>query len=158
MMPAPEPVSPAATIWRGFRMKCPNCGTGRLFGRFLQVVDRCADCGEELHHHRADDFPPYLVIFAVGHAVVPAVLAVEIDYAPPIWLQFVIWLPLTFILALALMQPVKGAVVALQWQLGLAGFEPSKLRRLAAALRYPPSLVRARSSGPNLANSATTRS
>ena len=71
-------------------MRCPNCGTGRLFGRFLKVVDHCPECGEELFHQRADDFPPYLVIFAVGHVVVTAVLAVEIDYAPPIWLQFLV--------------------------------------------------------------------
>ena len=114
-------------------MRCPNCGTGRLFGRFLKVVDHCPECGEELFHQRADDFPPYLVIFAVGHVVVTAVLAVEIDYAPPIWLQFLVWLPVTFCAALALLQPVKGAVVALQWQLGMGGFEASKLCRLARA-------------------------
>ena len=110
-------------------MRCPNCGTGRLFGRFLKVVDHCPECGEELFHQRADDFPPYLVIFAVGHVVVTAVLAVEIDYAPPIWLQFLVWLPVTFFAALALLQPVKGAVVA---QLGMGGFEASKLARAHA--------------------------
>jgi len=130
---AHEPVSLAQAMWRGFKMRCPNCGTGRLFGRFLKVVDHCPECGEELFHQRADDFPPYLVIFAVGHVVVTAVLAVEIDYAPPIWLQFLVWLPVTFFAALALLQPVKGAVVALQWQLGMGGFEASKLCRLARA-------------------------
>jgi uncharacterized protein (DUF983 family) len=114
-------------------MRCPNCGTGRLFGRFLKAVDHCPECGEELFDQRADDFPPYLVIFAVGHVVVTAVLAVEIDYAPPIWLQFLVWLPVTFCAALALLQPVKGAVVGLQWQLGMGGFEASKLCRLARA-------------------------
>jgi len=130
---AHEPVSLAQAMWRGFKMRCPNCGTGRLFGRFLKVVDHCPECGEELFHQRADDFPPYLVIFAVGHVVVTAVLAVEIDYAPPIWLQFLVWLPVTFFAALALLQPVKGAVVGLQWQLGMGGFEASKLCRFARA-------------------------
>ena len=131
MMHAHEPVSLAQAVWRGFQMRCPSCGTGKLFGRFLKVVDHCPACGEELYHQRADDFPPYLVIFAVGHVAVTAVLAVEIDYAPPIWLQFLVWVPVTFISALALLQPVKGAVVGLQWQLGMGGFETSKLRRLA---------------------------
>jgi uncharacterized protein (DUF983 family) len=107
------------------------CGTGRLFGRFLKVVDHCSVCGEEFCHHRADDFPAYIVIFVVGHAIVPAALAVEMDYAPPMWLEFLIWLPLMITSALALLQPTKGAIVALQWQLGMHGFEPSKLRRLA---------------------------
>jgi uncharacterized protein (DUF983 family) len=128
-----QPVSLTKAIWRGFTMKCPNCGKGKLFGDFLKVSDHCQVCAEELFHQRADDFPPYLVILVVGHAIIPAGLAVEINYAPPIWLQLLIWLPLTLVSALALLQPAKGAVVGLQWQLGLGGFEQSKLRRLAVA-------------------------
>jgi uncharacterized protein (DUF983 family) len=122
-------VSTAQALWRGFTMRCPSCGTGKLFGRFLKVVDHCPVCGEEFSHHRADDFPAYVVILVVGHSLVPAALAVEIDYAPPMWLQLLIWLPLMIISALALLQPAKGTIVALQWQLGMHGFAASKLRR-----------------------------
>jgi uncharacterized protein (DUF983 family) len=124
-----EPVSLPQALWRGFTMRCPNCGHGRLFGKFLKVVDHCAACGEEYRHHRADDFPAYLVIVVIGHLVVPALLIVEAIYAPPIWLQYLIWLPVIGFGALALLQPTKGAVVALQWQLGMHGFEESKTRR-----------------------------
>ena len=125
-----QPVSTAQALWRGFTMKCPNCGTGRLFRQFLKVANHCSVCGEELHHHRADDFPAYIVILVVGHTLVPAALAFEMDYAPPMWLDFLIWIPLTIVSALALLQPTKGVVVAMQWQLGMHGFGPSKLRRL----------------------------
>src|SRR5262245_9279452 len=127
-----EPVSFAQAVWRGFAMRCPSCGTGKLFGRFLKVVDCCSDCGEELHHHRADDFPAYVVIFALGHLIVPAALSVELHYAPPTWLHLLIWLPLTIVSALALLQPVKGAIVGWQWQAGMHGFAESKLRWRAA--------------------------
>jgi uncharacterized protein (DUF983 family) len=131
-----DPVSLSKAMWRGFLGKCPSCGIGHLFRRFLKVADHCEGCGEEFHHHRADDFPAYLVIIAVGHAIVPAILAVEIDYAPPVWLQLIVWLPLTLFSALFLLQPTKGAIVGLQWQTGMHGFEGSKQRRLAeAALR-----------------------
>ena len=119
-------VSPIAA---GLRCRCPNCGEGRLFGRFLKVSDACAVCGEEFHHHRADDFPAYLVIVVVGHIVVPALLAVETAYAPPAWLQLLIWLPFTMFSALGLLQPTKGAIVALQWQTGMHGFDEAKRRR-----------------------------
>jgi hypothetical protein len=46
------------------------------------------------------------------------------------WLRLLIWLPATLISALALLQPVKGAIVGLQWQLGMQGFAESKLRRV----------------------------
>jgi len=116
------PVSLARAVWRGFRSRCPHCGEGRLFERFLKVAHHCDACGEELFHQRAADFPAYLVIVLVGHAVVPAILAVEMAYAPPVALQLAVWLPITLIASLALLQPTKGAIVGLQWQTGMHGF------------------------------------
>jgi uncharacterized protein (DUF983 family) len=86
------------------------------------VADRCPACGEELFHHRADDFPAYLVIVLVGHTVVPLALLVETGYAPAMWLQVALWVPVTIGLALGLIQPVKGAVVAMQWYGQMDGF------------------------------------
>ena len=120
-------------MWRGFRGRCPACGEGRLFGSFLKVNEACSECGEELHHHRADDFPAYLVIVIVGHIVVPLVLAVETRLAPSYWIHLALWLPLTLGLSLALLQPVKGVVVAVQWFLGMHGFEPAKAARIRAS-------------------------
>ena len=122
----------ARPILRGLRGRCPKCGEGRLFRAFLKVVDNCPVCGEEFHHHRADDFPAYLVIVIVGHIVVALVLGVEAAYSPPLWLHALIWLPVTFAFALALIQPVKGAVVAVQWQTGMEGFAAAKKIRDAA--------------------------
>jgi len=125
-----ETVSLSQAMWRGFRCKCPNCGKGQLFGKYLKVADRCQECGEEFHYHRADDFPAYLVMIVVGHIIVPAILAVETAYSPPYWLQLLIWLPLALVSSLALLQPTKGAIVGLQWQMGMHGFEAAKERRL----------------------------
>ncbi|HMJ27321.1 MAG TPA: DUF983 domain-containing protein [Xanthobacteraceae bacterium] len=133
-MSVTDPVPLTQATWRGCRCRCPNCGKGALFGRFLKVADHCSECGEEFHHHRADDFPAYLVIIVVGHAIVPAILAVEVAYAPPAWLQLIVWLPLTLFSSLSLLQPTKGAIVGLQWQTGMHGFERSKQRRLAQAV------------------------
>jgi uncharacterized protein (DUF983 family) len=77
-----------------------------------------------LHHHRADDAPPYFTIVIVGHIVVGLVLAVEMAYRPPLWVHAALWLPLTLILTLVVLQVVKGALVALQWALLMHGFDP----------------------------------
>jgi uncharacterized protein (DUF983 family) len=125
-------VTTTQAISRGFLGRCPNCGKARLFRSFLKVTDHCPVCGEDFHHHRADDFPAYLVIFIVGHIVVSLLYSVETQFRPPMWLHLAVWLPLTLVLALALIQPVKGAVVALQWALGMHGFEPAKAARDSA--------------------------
>jgi uncharacterized protein (DUF983 family) len=120
-----------SAFMRGLLGRCPCCGRGRMFGAFLKVNDRCEVCGEELHHHRADDFPAYVVIFIVGHLLVPAVLSVEANFAPSYWTHLALWLPTTLILTLGLLQPVKGAIVALQWRMGMHGFEIAKKARSA---------------------------
>jgi uncharacterized protein (DUF983 family) len=116
-------------LWNGLRGRCPACGKGHMFRAFLKVAYHCDACGEELHHHRADDFPAYLVIVIVGHLVVPLILHVEMVYEPSYWIHAILWLPLTIALSLLLIQPIKGAVVALQWRAGMHGFEAAKKLR-----------------------------
>src|SRR5690606_13282284 len=107
---------------RGFLCRCPACNGGRLFGRYLKVVHHCEACGTEFHHHRADDFPPYLVMVVVGHLVGYGILMTETKMEMPLWAHLAIWPALTLILCLALLQPMKGAVVGLQFALGMHGF------------------------------------
>jgi uncharacterized protein (DUF983 family) len=112
-----------SALKRGFRGRCPRCGEGKLFRAFLKVDNSCSACGLDFTPHRADDFPAYLVIVIVGHLMVPTALLIETDFSPPTWLQLCIYLPLTLILSLLLLQPVKGAVVGLQWALRMHGFD-----------------------------------
>jgi uncharacterized protein (DUF983 family) len=111
------------SIKRGFRGRCPRCGEGKLFRAFLKVADKCSICDLDFTPHRADDLPAYLVIVIVGHIVVPTALLVETNYAPPVWMQLSAYLPFTFVASLALLQPVKGAVVGIQWALRMHGFD-----------------------------------
>lgn len=113
---------------RGAAGRCPACGRGPLFGGFLQVADACAACGHELHHHRADDLPPYLVILIVGHVVGTGILISETRYDTPLWLHLAVWPLLTVVLSLLLLQPVKGAVVGLQYGLRMHGFAEAEDR------------------------------
>ena len=111
------------SIKRGFRGRCPRCGEGKLFRAFLKVDNNCSVCGLDFTPHRADDLPAYLVIVIVGHIVVPTALMIDTNYSPPVALQLAIYLPVTLIASLALLQPVKGAVVGAQWALRMHGFD-----------------------------------
>jgi len=121
----PEKRDAWQAIKRGFLGRCPRCGQGKVFRAYLKVADNCTACGQDFSGHRADDLPAYLVIVIVGHIVVPLALWIETDYSPPVPLQLAIYLPLTLIASLALLQPVKGAVVGLQWAFRMHGFDPN---------------------------------
>lgn len=115
------------SLLRGAMLKCPACGEGSMFSSYLKVKDNCSHCGEELHHHRADDAPPYFTIFIVGHILLPAILAVEKIWRPEVWVHLSLWMPLTLLLTVFLLPRVKGAVLALQWALCMHGFEYAAL-------------------------------
>lgn len=50
-----------SVLSRGFKRRCPSCGTGHLFRAYLKQVEHCDTCTEKIGHIRADDFPAYLV-------------------------------------------------------------------------------------------------
>lgn len=110
------------SLRRGFGGHCPHCGKGKLFRSYLKVADCCKECGESFIHQRADDLPAYIVLFVVGHIIVGALMSTDMDGVWPLWIHMALWPSLTLMLSLLLLQPVKGAVVGLQWALRMHGF------------------------------------
>lgn len=127
------------SIRRGWKQTCPNCGTGHMFGAYLKVVDACATCGQELHHHRADDAPPYFTMFIVGHVVIGGLLAVEKKFHPEPWIQMAIWLPVLVLMSLWLLPRIKGAFIGHQWALKMHGFGSAP--DVSAPETWPPVLA-----------------
>lgn len=120
--PAEVPRPVGRSVRRGLACRCPNCGHGKLFAGYLKPNAACPDCGEDLSHQRADDFPPYLAIFIVGHVVVAGFMATDTWLILESWQHLMIWIPITIILSMALLQPLKGAVIGMQWALRMHGF------------------------------------
>jgi uncharacterized protein (DUF983 family) len=118
-------------LWRAMRRgaagRCPACGRGAMFTSYLKVAPHCPACGEDLSHHRADDAPPYVVISIVGHVVVFGIMIAEAAFETFSYgLHLMIWPPVALAMSLAMLQPVKGALIGLQWALRMHGFgEPS---------------------------------
>jgi uncharacterized protein (DUF983 family) len=128
---AREPRPALQSIWNGMRCRCPKCGEGKLFRAYLKVNDHCPACGEELHHHRADDLPPYISIVIVGHVLVGALLHMEMTMSIQPYVYLFTLVPLALFLPLAMLPSIKGAVVGLQWANFMHGFDA--LRRDPAA-------------------------
>ncbi|MGV3573663.1 MAG: DUF983 domain-containing protein [Devosia sp.] len=114
--------SVALAMWRGTLCKCPHCGQGKMFRAYLKVADQCDVCGEELKHHRADDFPPYIAITIVGHIIVFLMLHLDMTYQVQPITYVVTMIPLAIVLPLAILPSTKGAIVGLQWATRMYGF------------------------------------
>ncbi|MFH5925284.1 DUF983 domain-containing protein [Roseomonas xinghualingensis] len=117
---AGEQPSMLTMVRRGFMNRCPICNQGRVFRSFLGVVPECEACHAPLGVLRADDAPPYIVIFLAGHVLVPPIFWIERAYEPPMWLHMAVWLPLFAVVCTLLLRPVKGGVVGWMMRLGFA--------------------------------------
>lgn len=115
-----RPVKPA--LLRGWRCRCPACGSGPMLRGYLKVRDNCPVCGEALHHHRADDGPAYLTILIVGHIMAPTILWAFIKFRPDPLLLTAIFSVGTVALSLWLLPRMKGVMVAIQWSRRMHGF------------------------------------
>jgi uncharacterized protein (DUF983 family) len=106
-------------VRRGLALRCPGCGEGRLFGRFLKVSERCEACGADNTVYPSDDAPPYLTMFLVGHLVFPFVFWMDKAWAPAMWVMFAIWLPLIAAITISTLPYMKGATIGFAWANGI---------------------------------------
>ncbi len=109
-------------VLRGWKRKCPNCGAGPLMSGYLKVQDHCAVCGEDLHHHRADDGPAWATILITGHILAPLMIAIYMAWRPEAW-EMATGFSLVFtVMALFLLPRLKGMFVGFQWARRMHGF------------------------------------
>jgi uncharacterized protein (DUF983 family) len=107
------------SLTRGWRGRCPACGDGPLFHRYLKVDPRCDACDHDNGRYPADDAPPYFTMLLVGHLVVAPMLAFPFIWTWPAWAVLSLTLPVLAVLTLALLPRVKGAVIAYQYAVGV---------------------------------------
>ena len=107
---------------RGWRRRCPNCGSGPILKGYLKVRDACPVCAEEMCHHRADDGPAYLTILIVGHIMSPSILIVFTKFRPDPMVLATVFSIGCVALSLYLLPRLKGAMVAFQWAKRMNGF------------------------------------
>ena len=100
----------------GVRGRCPRCGEGPLFSGYLTVAPQCRNCGLDFGFADSGDGPAVFIILITGVVMVAAALIVEIVYQPPYWLHAALWTPLCIGLALLLLRPAKGLLIALQYR------------------------------------------
>lgn len=93
-----------------------------MFSGYLAVASACTECGQEFHHHRADDGPPWLTLMIVGHLMAPLLHIVFVQFRPQPLTLFAIFGGGCVALSLYLLPRLKGLLIAFQWSRRLHGF------------------------------------
>lgn len=108
--------APVDPLRAGLTGRCPRCGEGRLFRGFLTVGKNCANCKLDYAFADAGDGPAVFVIMLVGFVVVGSALWMEVTHNPPLWLHFMLWVPLAVGLSLVALRLIKGVLIAFQYR------------------------------------------
>ena len=109
-------------IFRGFMLKCPSCGKGKVLSGYLKVKDKCGCCGQELHHASVDDGPAYFTLMVVVAVIFPMFAVIYSFFDPEPLLVALSMMALATVLALIILPRVKGVFIGLQWAKRLYGF------------------------------------
>ncbi len=107
---------PVSAVSTGLAGRCPRCGEGSMFSGFLNVAPRCEVCGLEFDFADSGDGPAVFVTLIAGFIVLGVALAVDVSYEPPLWVYLVIFFPLTLLVCLGLLRPLKGLLIASQYK------------------------------------------
>ncbi len=116
IQPDPYTGAIADPVSSSLRGACPRCGSGKLFVGFLTVQPKCKSCGLDFKFADAGDGPAVFVILIAGFLILFSVLYVQIVYDPPTWIIMAIFLPLTVVICLGMLRPLKGLAIGLQYR------------------------------------------
>lgn len=107
-----------SAIGKGLKLRCPDCGKGKLFRAYLKPVAHCSKCGHDWENVRADDGPAWATMLIVGHLVGPIAVAMILNPIMPLWASLIVLPLVTFALCLALLPAIKGAFMGIIWVTG----------------------------------------
>jgi uncharacterized protein (DUF983 family) len=107
---------PQPPVAAGLAGRCPRCGQGRMFSNFITIAPRCNVCGLDFAFADAGDGPAIFVMLLAGFVIVGFALFLEVTYEPPFWVYLVVFVPLTLIVCVGMLRPLKGVLVALQYR------------------------------------------
>lgn len=108
--------APVDAAKAGIAGKCPRCGSGKLFSSYLKTAKSCSNCGLDYAFIDAGDGPAVFVILIIGFIVVGLALYTEVNFNPPLWLHFLLWIPLIIVLSLLMLKWTKGLLIGLQFR------------------------------------------
>jgi uncharacterized protein (DUF983 family) len=94
---------------------CPRCGAQSVFAGPAHFHERCADCGYDLAKQEAGG--RFAAVVTMSATVILIAIAALIDevVSPPLWLQAIIWTPLTVLGVVGAVRFAKAGWLALRY-------------------------------------------
>lgn len=95
---------------------CPRCGAKTLFAGWTRFAERCHACGLDYAAFNVGDGPAAFLTLILGALVVIGAVTLELTLGPPLWVQLLIWAPVTLAGVVLSLRLAKGWLIALEYR------------------------------------------
>lgn len=101
----------------GLRGLCPRCGARTLFGRhWIKFEPSCRACGLDISAFNVGDGPAAFLTLILGTIIMAMAIMLELTVHPPLWVHFLLWLPVTFAGVIGSLRLAKAALLAAEYR------------------------------------------
>jgi len=100
----------------GLKGLCPRCGAKTLFAGWTRFAERCHACGLDYAAFNVGDGPAAFLTLILGALVVIGAVTLELTLGPPLWVQLLLWAPVTLAGVVLSLRLAKGWLIALEYR------------------------------------------
>ena len=105
--------APAAAVLKGL---CPRCGARSLFSGIIAFAPACPACGLDFEAFNVGDGPAALLTLVIGAVVVGGAAVMQVAWAPPFWLQMLVWIPIAAVAVVGALRVAKAALLIIEYR------------------------------------------
>ena len=95
---------------------CPRCGARSLFAGWIRFASACSACGLDFAAFNVGDGPAAFLTLILGTLVVAMAITLELTVHPPLWVHFLLWLPVTWAGVVGSLRVAKAALIAAEYR------------------------------------------
>lgn len=96
---------------------CPQCGAPTLFDASARIAMKCRACGLPLAELERGGRLAGLLTIVIAAVLIAIALTVEATWQPPLWLQALVWTPVTVLSVIATLRLYKTALLYRQYEI-----------------------------------------
>lgn len=114
---APGPAAPNTADLKAAALgRCPRCGKGRLFRKFVEFRDKCDVCGLPFAAFNVGDGAVVFLILILNTIGLVGAVTLELSAHPPYIVHVLIWPPLLIALTILGLRVGKALLLALEYR------------------------------------------
>lgn len=95
---------------------CPRCGAKTLFAGPVAFAERCPACGLDFTQFNVGDGPAAFLTLILGTIIVALAVALQLRFDPPLWVQMLIWIPVTAASVVLSLRVAKAALLQAEYR------------------------------------------